>query len=121
MRCSDSRPTMWLRKRSARTEQRAARRGPGTSDAVSARRPAGSAGRHRREGVPTKQLSDVLEVFARFETNGPAGRDAHFLAGARVASDAALARFHLEDSEPAQLDAFAALLGGPHRVEDRVD
>jgi len=41
--------------------------------------------------------------------------------GARVTADAALAGFHLEDAEPAQLDTFAALHRGSHRVEDRVD
>src|SRR5213593_3704687 len=70
-------------------------------------------------GVGSK-LADVLEVFARLEADGATRRDAHFLAGAGVTADAALARLHLEDSESAKFDPFAALHGGPHRVEHRV-
>src|SRR5439155_16945360 len=64
---------------------------------------------------------DVLKVFARLEADRTAGRDAHFLAGAGVAPDAALARLHLEDPKTAQLDALAALHGGPHRIENGID
>src|ERR1700737_2334104 len=66
-------------------------------------------------------LADVLEVFAGFETDRATGRDAHFLARPRVTADASLARLHLEHAETAKLDALAALHGGPHRVEYRVD
>src|SRR6266852_5588160 len=71
-------------------------------------------------GVGSK-LADVLEVFARFESDRATGRDAHFLACPRVAADASLARLHLEHAEPAKFDALAALHGGPHRVEYRID
>src|SRR5258706_10916366 len=71
-------------------------------------------------GVGSK-LADVLEIFAGLEADRPARRNADFLAGARVAANAALARLHLEDAEATQLDALAALHGGPHRIEDGVD
>src|SRR5215510_9498002 len=66
-------------------------------------------------------LPDILQVFAGLESNGSTGRDAYFLAGPRVASDAALARLHLEHAEPAQFDSIAALHREPHGVEHRVD
>src|SRR5262249_7988620 len=71
-------------------------------------------------GVGSK-LADVLEVFARLEANRATRRDAHFLAGAGVTADAALAGLDLEHAESAQFDTFAALHGGPHRIENRVD
>src|SRR5207247_9482601 len=66
-------------------------------------------------------LADILQIFAGLEPNRPAGRNAHFLAGPRVAPDAALARLYLKDPESAQLDPLATLHGSPHRVEDCVD
>src|SRR5215510_13310519 len=65
-------------------------------------------------GVGSK-LSDVLQVFARLETDRPPRRDADFFSRAGVSSDAALARLHLKDAESAQLDSLATLHGGPHR------
>jgi hypothetical protein len=49
-----------------------------------------------------------LELFARFEADGFAGRDADFFAGARVATDAGFARLDAEDAEAAELDSLAA-------------
>src|SRR5262245_21579446 len=66
-------------------------------------------------------LPDVLKVLAGLEADRPARWDAHFLAGPRIAADAAFARLHLKDTEAPQFDAFAALHRGPHRVEDSVD
>src|SRR5205809_1255880 len=74
-----------------------------------------------RRQDPTKRLSDVLQIFTGLETDRASRRDAHFLAGAGIAADAALARFHLEDPESAKLDSLATLHGDPHRVEHRVD
>src|SRR5215831_3820726 len=71
-------------------------------------------------GVGSK-LADVLEVFARLEADSATRRDAHFLAGARVTADAALTGLHLEYAESAQFDTLAALHGGSHRIENRVD
>src|SRR5207249_10834368 len=72
----------------------------------------------QRERGPTDRLSDVLEVFAGFEANSPARRNADFLPSARVAADAALAWLHLEDAKAAKFNAFAALHRNPHGVED---
>src|SRR5438128_1371766 len=68
-----------------------------------------------------RTLPNVLQILARLEPDGPAGRDTYFLARPRVTTDAALAWLHLEDAEPAELDALAALHRDAHRVEHRVD
>ena len=67
-----------------------------------------------------RSSTDVLQLLAGLEADGPAGRDAHFFAGAWVTADAALARLHLEDAEAPQLDPIAALHRDAHRVEHRV-
>src|SRR5690606_1558276 len=66
---------------------------------------------------PCGLLPDILEVLAGLEADGPAGRNADFLTSPRVAADAPLPGLHLEDAEPAQLDAVAALHGEPHGIE----
>src|SRR5258708_26124487 len=107
---------------SERTGQRAARPGPGTLDDAPTETEVRASERvGRAERGPPVRLSDVLQIFAGLETNGPSGRDAYFFPGSRVTADAALARLDLKDPEPAQLDPLAALHGGPHRIEDRVD
>src|SRR5450759_5124869 len=53
-------------------------------------------------------LLDRLQFLARFEANRFAGRNVDLSAGARVASNAGLARPHGEDAEAAQLDTIAA-------------
>src|SRR5215204_7208735 len=65
-------------------------------------------------------LADILKVLARLEPDRAPRGYTDFLAGARVAADAALAGLHLEDAETAQLDSFSALHGNPHGVEHRV-
>ena len=55
------------------------------------------------------RLADILEVFTRLEADGPAGRDAYLLAGARVPPDPALARLDLKHPKAAELDALAPL------------
>src|SRR5689334_7962640 len=84
---------------SRRATPRATTRGRGTYAADATRIRTG----HRRtqtaagapggldELVPTDRLSDVLQVFARFEANGATGRNADFLTSSRVAANAALA------------------------------
>jgi len=47
-----------------------------------------------------------LQLLARFEADGLAGRDGDLFACARVASHAAFARFDDEDAEAAQLASF---------------
>src|SRR4029450_4227103 len=66
-------------------------------------------------------LTEVLEVLARLEADRASGRNLHFLARPWVAADSALARFDLEDAEPAQLDPLPAHHGVLHRLEDRFD
>src|SRR5580658_7893018 len=65
---------------------------------------------------------DRLQFFPRLEAHSFAGRDRHFGAGARVASDASLARTHVEHAKPTQLNAITvgqrllhALKDGFHR------
>src|SRR5947209_3940087 len=64
---------------------------------------------HRREMIAWgNRLVDGLKFFARLEANGLARRDIYFGAGAGIASDAGLARAHVENAEAAKLDAIAA-------------
>src|ERR1035438_9186263 len=53
-------------------------------------------------------LLDRLQFLARLKANRFAGGNIDLGAGARVASNAGLARPHGEDAEAAQLDAIAA-------------
>src|SRR5512135_1301220 len=76
--------------------------------------------RDSQESGPRDGSADVLQVFARLEPDGPARRNAHFLAGPGVAPDAALAGLDLKDAEPSQLDPVAALHRHAHRVEHRI-
>ena len=62
-------------------------------------------------------LFDRLQLFARLETHGLARRDGHFGAGARVASDASLARTHVEHAKASQLDAIALGQRALHALE----
>src|SRR6186997_2822681 len=64
-------------------------------------------------------LPEVLEVLARLEADRASGGNLHFLARPWVAADPALARLHLEDAEPPQLDPLPAHHGVLHRLEDR--
>src|SRR6516225_6140945 len=50
---------------------------------------------------------EALQFFTRLKAHGLARRDADFFAGARIAPDAGLARFHAENTEFPQLDALA--------------
>src|SRR5262245_6590553 len=65
--------------------------------------------------------ANILEFLPRLEANGPARRDADFLASPGVAADATLPGLHLEHAKAPQLNAFTAHHGGPHGVEDRID
>ena len=62
-----------------------------------------------------------LKLFARFESDGFAGRNFGHLACARVSPDAAFARLDDEDSEAAQLYALASLQSVLHGVKERFD
>ena len=67
--------------------------------------------------VPDAQ---VLKVFSRFETDGTARWDSHFLACSWISTDTALARFDLKDTKTTKLDSFASLHRQTHRIEHRV-
>jgi hypothetical protein len=62
-----------------------------------------------------------LEFLARLEAHSLAGRDVDLLSGARVASNARLARFDVEDAEAAQFDALSSAERILHSVEDSFD
>ena len=56
-----------------------------------------------------------MQILARLETDGAAGRDADLVTRARVTADATLAWPHHEDAESTELDPVAA----PHRLPQR--
>src|SRR5208283_6236259 len=68
---------------------------------------------------PERPSVERLQLLARLEANGLPGRNGHFGAGARVASDARLAGPDREDAESTEFDAVAqgerALHGLKHR------
>src|SRR5438874_2178518 len=78
--------------------------------------PPGEIRDRRRPSAP-----DVLEVLARFEADGAARRDAHFLAGPGITADAALTGLNLEYAKATQLDSLTTLHREPHRLEHGVD
>ena len=51
---------------------------------------------------------DALKFFAGFEADRFAWRDVDLFAGARIATDAGLARLDAKDAEAAEFDALAA-------------
>jgi len=59
-----------------------------------------------------------LQLFPGFESNRFAGRDRHLGSSARVATDAGLARPHVEDSKSSKLNAFAATESALHTFEN---
>jgi len=59
-----------------------------------------------------------MEFFAGFEANGFARGDAHFLAGARIATDARLAGFYVEDAEAPQFNTVALREGTLHGFKE---
>jgi hypothetical protein len=48
-----------------------------------------------------------LKFLAGLEADGLPGRDADFLAGARIAADSGFARTHVKNPKAAQLDSLA--------------
>ena len=80
-----------------------------------------SLGRDTNQELSIRQTIFVrLQLFAWLEANRLARRNRDFLAGARVAADAALARFHHKDAKAAQLDPVATRQCVFHRIEQRV-
>ena len=72
------------------------------------------------ETAGKRSASDILEIFARLESNRSPGRNPNFLAGPWVTADSPLPWLHLEYPEAPQLDTFATLHGDPHRLEYRI-
>ena len=75
---------------------------------------------HRRKVLrkQTDGLIDGLKFLARLEAHRFAGRNIYFGAGARVASDAGLARPNVEDAETAQFNAVTLGQSFLHTLED---
>ena len=65
-------------------------------------------------------VTDVLEIFASFETNCSARRNSDFFSGTGISSDAAFACFDLEHPKATELNAFSALHAHPHSVKNGV-
>jgi len=65
--------------------------------------------------------SERLQFLAGLEAHSLAGRDADFLAGARIASNASLARADVEYAEAAQLDSLTLAQSVLHGLEDGLD
>jgi hypothetical protein len=65
--------------------------------------------------------SERLQFLARLEAHSLAGRDANFLARARIPSDPRLARADIEHAKAAQLNAFSLAKRALHGFEDGFD
>jgi hypothetical protein len=65
--------------------------------------------------------SERLQFLARLEAHSFAGRDADFLARARIPSYSGLARANIEHAKAAQLNAFPLAEGALHGFEDGFD
>src|SRR5271155_160779 len=61
---------------------------------------------------------DRLQFFPRLEAHRLAGRNRHFSSGARIASDAGLARTHVEHAKSPQLNAIAVGQRFLHALKD---
>src|SRR4051794_16025789 len=68
-----------------------------------------------------RSLLQCLEFLAGFETNGFAGGNRYFRAGAGVAANAGLAGFDGENAEAAEFDAITMFEGALHLLEYSFD
>lgn len=68
-----------------------------------------------------QSLIERVEIFARFEANGAARRNADFCPGARVAPDTGFSRPHVEHAEAAQLDTISVRQRALQALEDGFD
>src|SRR6266850_6773534 len=64
---------------------------------------------------------DALKLFAGFEADSFARRNADLFAGAGITADSGLARLHTEHAEAAEFDALAATESLLQRFEDGLD
>ena len=66
----------------------------------------------------TLRLFDGLQLFAGFEADSLAGRNAHFRAGTGVAPDSGLAGSYVENAKATQFDAVALRQSLFHTFKD---
>src|SRR5882762_75958 len=66
-------------------------------------------------------VSERLQFLAGLEAHSLAGRDADFLARARIPPNAGFARADVEHAEAAQLNPFSLAQSGLHGIEDGLD
>jgi hypothetical protein len=72
-------------------------------------------------GLAANRASEGLQFLAGLEAHGFAGRNADFLAGARIAADASLAWTHIKHTEASQLDSFSFSERVLHRFKHSFD
>jgi hypothetical protein len=65
-------------------------------------------------------LAERLEILARLETDGLAGRNGDLGAGARISSDAGFPGLDGEDAKASEFDTVATAQGLLHRFKDGV-
>jgi hypothetical protein len=75
----------------------------------------------KAQSLEPKFSVDRLQLFPGFEANGLSGRNGNFGAGARIASDAGLARAYVEDAKAPQLNAIALGERFFHALENSFD
>jgi hypothetical protein len=73
------------------------------------------------EEARSEKILESLQFLAGLEAYGFSGRNADFLAGARIAADAGLARAHVEHTEAPQFDSFAFAESVLHGFKDGLD
>ena len=73
---------------------------------------------HREGHSWQNKTLERLQFLAGLEAHSLAGRDTNFLAGARIASYASLARTDIENAKAAQLNAFSLTKCAFHGAED---
>src|SRR4030088_1687631 len=73
---------------------------------------------HREGHSWQNKTLERLQFLAGLEAHSFAGRDTNFLAGARIAPYASLARTNIENAEAAQLNAFSLTECAFHGAED---
>ena len=75
----------------------------------------------RRRDLLGHELLKRLQLFARFEADGFAGRNGYFGAGAGVTPNTSLTRLYVENAETTQFDAITHFQGLLHFAENGFD
>src|SRR5487761_2341554 len=119
------RPRPWCSVASAETKEHEASSGDEAADRLDRYHPGlrRDSLRRRRSAADSRSstqcvLFERLQFLAGLKAHCLARRDRDLGAGTRVASDAGLARAHVEDSEAAQLNSLAAPQGALHAFKD---